>query len=364
MSALSDPLSFPRGKAMANHLALAPLTNSQSHADGTLSDEEIHWLTMRATGGFGLTMTAAAHVQAVGQGFPGQLGTFSDAHIPGLARAAEQIKAAGSVAIVQLHHAGNRSPEALIGTTPVCPSDDAETGARALSTDEVTQLVADFVSAAKRSESAGFDGVELHGAHGYIICQFLSGDLNKRTDQYCGSLENRSRLLFEILDGIRATCGPDFIVGVRVSPERFGMKIAEIREVCQRLIDTGHVDFLDLSLWDCFKQAEEDEWKGSTLTEVATKLERRTDPQGRYVPIGVAGKLTKPADLRRAIELGADFVFLGRAAILNHDYPQRLFADPDFVPTSIPVSVEYLLNEGLSETFVQYMRNWRGFVAE
>jgi 2,4-dienoyl-CoA reductase-like NADH-dependent reductase (Old Yellow Enzyme family) len=90
---------------------LAPLTNSQSAADGTLSDEEYRWLTMRAEGGFALTMTCASHVQAVGQGFPGQLGCFDDAHIPGLARLAEGIKQHDSLAVVQLHHAGRRSPK-------------------------------------------------------------------------------------------------------------------------------------------------------------------------------------------------------------------------------------------------------------
>ncbi|MBT5756621.1 MAG: NADH:flavin oxidoreductase, partial [Acidimicrobiaceae bacterium] len=221
-SPLLSPLQLPRGRALPNHFVLAPLTNQQSNVDGTLSDDEHRWLTMRADGGFGLTMTCAAHVQAVGQGFPGQLGVWGDHQLPGLTRLASDINATGSVSIAQLHHAGNRSPIEVIGTTPVCPSDDEETGARALSTDEVQELVADFVAAAVRCEAAGFDGVELHGAHGYIICQFLSSTLNRRGDEYGGSLENRSRLLFEMLADIREQCGDDFIVGVRLSPERFG----------------------------------------------------------------------------------------------------------------------------------------------
>ena len=137
MHTLFSPLTFPRGPAMKNRFMLAPLTNSQSHADGCLSDDEFHWLTMRAAGGFGLTMTCAAHVQAEGQGFPGQLGIFADQQLPGLSRLAAAIKAEGSVAIVQLHHAGMRSPTELIGTTPLCPSDNAEFGARAMTTAEV-----------------------------------------------------------------------------------------------------------------------------------------------------------------------------------------------------------------------------------
>src|SRR5512137_1772234 len=129
---LFEPMSLAHGPAMKNRFMLAPLTNLQSHADGRLSDEEFHWLTMRAEGGFGLTMTCAAHVQAIGQGFPGQLGIFGDEHLPGLARLAADLNATGTVSYVQLHHAGMRSPADVIGGQPVCPSDDEATGARAL----------------------------------------------------------------------------------------------------------------------------------------------------------------------------------------------------------------------------------------
>ena len=183
---LLESLSFPRGPAMKNRFMLAPLTNSQSHADGTLSDEEFRWLTMRAAGGFGLTMTCAAHVQAIGQGFPGQLGVFDDRHVPGLSRLAAAIKQQDSVAILQLHHAGMRSPAELIGESPVCPSDDEETGSRQLSHGEVEALVEGFIVGAQRAEAAGFDGVEIHGAHGYIVCQFLRDEINscQRHDQH------------------------------------------------------------------------------------------------------------------------------------------------------------------------------------
>ena len=191
MTTLLDPMSFRRGPAMKNRFMLAPLTNSQSQEDGVLSDEECHWLTMRAQGGFGLTMTCAAHVQAIGKGFPGQLGAFGDEHLDGLARLAAGINAENSVSIVQLHHAGMRSPAELIGESPVCPSADEETGARALGHDAVLQLIDDFVAAAVRSERAGFDGVEIHGAHGHIVAQFLSPEIKQRDDEFGGSLENR-----------------------------------------------------------------------------------------------------------------------------------------------------------------------------
>ena len=358
MSSFSDTVSFAHGPSMPNRFMLAPLTNMQSHADGTLSDAEHHWLTMRATGGFGLTMTCAAHVQRVGQGFPGQLGTFSDDHVPGLKRLASDIRATGSVAIVQLHHAGNRSPKDVIGTDPVCPSDDPSTGARALSTMEVEQLVTDFVRAAERCDEAGFDGIELHGAHGYMICQFLSSEINQRSDRYGGSLENRSRVLLDIIDGIRRKCRPDFHVGVRLSPERFGMVLDEIRELYGWLVDGAKVDMIDMSLWDCFAHAKDSNHADRRLIDVFAEL-----PRGG-VKVAVAGKLYAGSDVVRAIDAGADIVALGRAAILHHDFPRMMAKDPSVSMRSLPVTADELRAEGLSDGFVGYMRSWPGFVAE
>jgi len=354
-----DTLSFTHGPAMANRFMLAPLTNQQSHADGTLSHDEFHWLTMRATGGFGLTMTCAAHVQAVGQGFRGQLGVFGDQHLDGLTRLASALNATGTVSYMQLHHAGNRSPEDLIGAQPVCPSDDPSTGARALTTAEVEQVVADFVAAARRAEQAGFHGVELHGAHGYLICQFLSAELNQRTDRYGGSLENRSRVLFDIVDGIRAACGPDLALAVRLSPERFGVQLPEIVEVFGRLVDGGKVDMIDMSLWDVNRVPTPDGPDTRSLTEVFAEL-----PRGN-VRLGVAGKIHDPADVQRVLDQGVDIAILGRVGILHHDYPHLLAADSGFVPRRPPAPREVLLAEGLSPAFVDYMNtSFKGFVAD
>ena len=358
MTSVFDPVNFMHGPAMPNRFMLAPLTNQQSHPDGTLSDAERRWLTMRATGGFGMTMTAAAHVQEIGRAFPGQLGICRDDQIPALAAMADEIRATGSLAIVQLHHGGNRVPADLNNETPVCPSDDPETGARALSLEEVEQLRDDFIAAAVRAERAGYDGAELHGAHGYIICQFLSSEINHRNDAYGGSLENRSRLLFEIIDGVRRECRPDFHLSVRLSPERFGMVLDEIIEVYGRLVDTGAVDFIDMSLWDVFKEPNEEAHQGRTLAEIFAEI-----PRGD-VRLGVAGKIHDPADVQRMLDLGIDIIILGRVAILHHDYPNRLAADANFVPRRVPVSAATLHEEGLSDVFVNYMRNWKGFVAE
>ncbi|MCB0979694.1 MAG: NADH:flavin oxidoreductase [Acidimicrobiaceae bacterium] len=357
MTSPLDPVSFRRGPAMPNRLMLAPLTNRQSHADGTLSEEEHRWLAMRAEGGFGLTMTCAAHVQSVGQGFAGQLGIFGDQHLDGLTRLAASLNATGTVSYAQLHHAGNRAPADLIGTQPVCPSDDPETGARALTTAEVEQAVADFVAAAVRAERAGFRGVELHGAHGYLICQFLSPEINRRTDHYGGSLENRSRFLFEVLDGVRAACGPDLAVAVRLSPDRFGMRTEEIVEVYGRLVDGGQVDLLDMSLWDFQRATPEGPFEGRPLLDLFAE-----QPRGD-VRLGVAGKIHDPADVQEVLDRGVDIAVLGRVAILHHDYP-RLLANPGFEPRRPPVTPEVLAGEGVSPAFVEYLSsNFRGFVA-
>jgi 2,4-dienoyl-CoA reductase-like NADH-dependent reductase (Old Yellow Enzyme family) len=358
MPSLFDSIAFTRGPGLKNRCMLSPLTNLQSHVDGTLSDDEYHWLTLRARGGFGATVTCASHVQAQGQGFPGQLGCWSDAHLPGLTRLAAGIKSAGSNAYVQLHHAGMRSPQDLIGTQPVCPSDDAETGSRALTLSEVEQLREDFIAAAVRAERAGFDGVELHGAHGYILSQFMSSTYNRREDRYGGSLENRCRLVYEIIDGIRTRCRPDFTVGIRVSPERFGLLLAEMRQVVQGLLHDGRLDFVDLSLWDVFKEPNEEGFKSKPLVDWFMDLDRRD------VKVGVAGKIMDAATARKCLEHGADFVTIGRAAILHHDFPERVRADPDFVSMPLPVSAEHLRAEGLGPAFVGYMKTWKGFVAE
>ena len=350
-------LELSHGPALRNRLVLAPLTNCQSHEDGTLSDDEFRWLTLRARGGFALTMTCASHVQATGQGFPGQLGNFSGIHLAGLTRLAAAIKAAGSVALTQLHHAGMRSPPALIKGQPVCPSDDEKTGARALDGDEVERVRDDFIAAAERAERAGFDGVEIHGAHGYLLCQFLSAETNRRTDRYGGSLENRSRLLFEIVDGVRAQCRSNFIVGVRLSPERFGMRLTEVRSVAQRLLREGAIDFLDLSLWDVFKEPEEEDLRGRSLLSYFTELERHR------VRLGAAGRMMGGADVAQCLASGADFAVIGRAAILHHDFPMKLATDPGFRAIQTPVSADHLRNEGLGPAFVDYMRRWEGFVA-
>ncbi|MEY8848200.1 NADH:flavin oxidoreductase [Psychroserpens sp. XS_ASV72] len=358
MSDLNQPLTFPCGKTMPNRFMLAPMTNTQSNEDGTLSNAEYNWLTMRSKGGFGLTMTCASHVQANGKGFPGQLGIFDDVHIEGHKKLAQGIKTYGSLAVVQLHHAGMRSPEDLIEGSPVSASAIEKYNTKALSLKEVEQLRDDFIAAALRAKISGYDGVEVHGAHGYIISQFLSSEINKRTDSYGGTLENRARLLFEIVKGIRQTCGSDFLLGVRLSPERFGMQLTEIKTICKQLANDELIDFLDISLWDTFKMPEEEAHQSKTLLKHFTTLDLK------QVKLTVAGKITTAKEVQTVLSKGVDFVTIGRAAILHYDFPKQVMAHSDFKPIATPVSKSYLNDQGLSDPFIEYMKRWPDFVED
>lgn len=355
---IEDSLTFNCGSTLKNRFMLAPLTNQQSHENGQLSNQELHWLTMRAKGQFGLVMTCASHVQEIGKGFSGQLGIFSDDLIDGHLKLTTAIKAEGSLAVIQLHHAGMRSPKEVIGQKAVCPSDNEKQNARALTLNEIQQLKKDFVNAALRAKRCGYDGVEVHGAHGYILTQFLSSEINKRTDHYGGSLKNRSRLLFEIINEIRERCGSNFLLGVRLSPEKFGMKLSEIKIISQQLIDANIIDFIDLSLWDCFKVPEEYPESSLDLLEHVMQLDFKS------VKVTVAGNIKTGSDVQNVLNRGVDFVTIGHSAILHHDFPAKVICNPTFTPIETPVTEEYLKSEGLSDPFITYMRRWKGFVEE
>jgi 2,4-dienoyl-CoA reductase-like NADH-dependent reductase (Old Yellow Enzyme family) len=373
MKKLENKIIFPCGISMKNAFMLAPLTNTQSHENGCLSDDEFNWLTLRSKGGFGMTMSCASHVQSIGKGFPGQLGIYDDMHIDGLKSLTDQIKSFDSLAVAQLHHAGMRSPEEIIGERPVCPSSDDETNSRELSLDEVKRLRDDFIFAAIRAKKSGYDGVEIHGAHGYILCQFLSSTINKREDEYGGSLDNRSRIILEIINGIRQECGKKFLLGVRLSPERFGMKLDEIKSICKKIISMQKIDFIDMSLWDCFKYPDNFSKEDPNLEKIMnpekieknlkkTLLEHFTDLDFKNVLLTVAGNIRTGKDVHKIIGAGVDFAAIGRAAIVHHDFPKKVLNNPAFEPLNLPVSKAHLKNEGVSDKFIEYLRFFKGFV--
>jgi 2,4-dienoyl-CoA reductase-like NADH-dependent reductase (Old Yellow Enzyme family) len=355
---LFQPLSFAHGPQLKNRLLLAPLTNKQSNEDGTVSEHDIAWIGRCAQDGYGMTMTCATNVQRAGKGFHGQLGIYDERHMEGLTRLATLIRASGSVSSVQLHHGGARALGGVNGI-PVGPSGHIAEGARILTIAEVEQLRDDFIRAAKRADASGFDGVEVHGAFGHVLAQFLSPTLNTRTDHYGGTLEGRSRLLFEIIEGIRDTCRSDFQLGLRLSAERFGLQVAEIRDVAAEAMHRGSVDYLDMALHDIDKTTDVEEFRGRTLLSIFTEL-----PRGN-VKLGSSGKVMSARKASAALKAGCDFVMIGRAAILQPGFPERVQLDPDYRSPDLPVTQSHLETSGLSPAFIKYMREgWDDFVSD
>ena len=146
---------------------------------------------------------------------------------------------------------------------------------------------------------------------------------------------------------------------MRISPERFNIDIGEAREFAHQLMTCGKIDYLDMSLWDCFKEPEHADYKGRALIDLFTDIERGG------TPLGVAGKIMDTATAQKCLDHGADFVLIGRGAILHHDFPKRAIADAAFRCVERPVTREYLRDEGLGQAFVDYLATgWKGFVAE
>ncbi len=348
MHDLSSPLTFRNGVTAKNRAWLAPLTNMQSHADGTLSDDELRFLTMRAEGGFGVIETCASHIALDGQGWPGELGSYDDKLLPGLSRLASAVKSRGALALVQLFHGGVRAPSSVTGRQPWSASafEEAREGTEA----DILGAIEGFRAAAVRAHRAGFDGVELHGAHGYLLSQFLSATMNRRTDRW----GDRPLLLRETLRAVRAAVPASFVVGVRISPEDFGnakgLDLDENLALARMLVSDG-IDFLHLSLWDTTRNTTK------RPEQHALPLFREVVP--REVPIVVAGKVWTRRDAERLFAMGADAVALGRSAIANPDWPEH----PD-TPRMPPLTLHELHERGLNPVFAEYMRKWKGFVAD
>jgi 2,4-dienoyl-CoA reductase-like NADH-dependent reductase (Old Yellow Enzyme family) len=163
-------------------------------------------------------------------------------------------------------------------------------------------------------------------------------------------------MLFEIIDGISKACGPSFSLGVRLSPERFGVQIDESLDLAARLLQDPRLDYLDMSLWDVFKEPQDPAYHGKSLLMHFAELPRAG------VALGAAGKIVNAQDCRAVLDAGLDFVVLGRTAILHSNVPQSIAADPQFAPVKIPVTRDYLAEQGLGEAFINYMSTWKGFV--
>jgi 2,4-dienoyl-CoA reductase-like NADH-dependent reductase (Old Yellow Enzyme family) len=355
---------------LPHRLAMAPMTRDRSTPEGVPTELNAEYYAQRASNA--LIITEGTQPSADGQGYLLTPGMYTGEQVAGWRKVTDAVHAAGGRIVVQLMHTGriahpDNTPH---GRQPVAPSAVRPAGTmftpsgpqemprpRALSTQEVAATVGDFRRAAAGAVEAGADGVEIHGANGYLVHQFLSGNTNRRTDRYGGSAANRARIVFDIIKGVRARTRPDFQLGIRISPERFGLVFAEQLALAEQLLTSGDLDYVDMSLWDCFKLPVEAAYAGKPLIDWFAEL-----PRGR-TRLGAAGKLMRGDDMRRLLGAGADFAILGRAAILHHDYPQRFAADPDFAPIALPVTRAHLAAEGLSPKFIEYMNGWKGFVA-
>lgn len=342
-----------------NRVWLAPLTNMQSHPDGTLSDDELHFLAMRADGGFGLIETCAAHVSQEGKAWAGELGVSEDVMSAGLARLATRIHAGGALASAQLFHGGLRASSEVSGLPTWSASAYGEPGQalpRAATEADIEGVVAAFASAARRCEAAGFDAIELHGAHGYLLSQFLSTVYNTRSDRWGGSLENRARLIRTVLRAVKAAA-PSLVLAVRLSPEDFGqakgIDLDETIQVARWLAEDG-MDLVHLSLWQSARNTtKRPEHHPITLFREAL---------GPSMKMVVAGKIWTREEGEALLALGADAIALGRAAIATPDWVRRVHAnEPVQMP---PYTVAELRARGLNERFAGYMRQWKGFVAD
>lgn len=345
---------------------MAPLTNLQSNVDGTLGEDEYTWLTRRAKEGFGIIITCAAHVSKDGQGWHGELGIFDDVHLAGLTKLANGIHEHQSLAIVQIFHGGARSPEDVTGHQPWSASaHEMKAGNKVIDVrqgteDDIHRTIQAFVDAADRAFRAGFDGVELHGAHGYLLHQFMSTVTNTRSDEWGGNFENRTRLIRIILSSIKKKVPTGFMVGVRLSPEDKytfqGIDFDESLELARILAEEG-ADYIHISPWEALKRPD----KYSNIDKALITYFR--EAVSHDIPVMVAGGIWTGSDAEYALDLGADFVALGRAAIGVPDWPARV-KHSDLILPSPPFTIDQLRKADLGEKFIEYMKRWKGFVAE
>lgn len=325
MMKLFQPVNIGKME-LKNRLVVPPMGSGFSAPDGTVTDRLIEYHEARARGGFGLIIVEVTAIDPLGRGFPFELGIWDDKFMPGLRRMVDRIHAAGAKVAVQLHHAGRSTFSSVLGgQQPVAPSPIPDPiireVPREMAVEEVRSLVEAYAQGARRAKDSGFDAVELHGAHGYLIAQFMSAYANKRTDEYGGDLEGFLRFPLEILQRVRELVGPDYPILFRISGDEVvaeGRTLDESVLAAKRLVGAG-VDALHVSVGV---------FESSHLTSAPPAMEpgfnaaaAATVKQNVSVPVIAVGRVIDPTVAEDIISSGkADLVAIGRASL----------ADPEF----------------------------------
>ena len=351
---LFDPLSL-RDVTLRNRIGVSPMCQYSSE-DGQAGDWHLVHLGSRAVGGAGLVMTEATAVEARGRISPQDLGIWKDDHVPALARVARFVRAQGAAAGVQLAHAGRKASTARPwegggpldpgrgGWRPVvsatsAPFDAGYPEPHALSEPEIDQVVAAFGAAAARVAAAGFDVVEIHAAHGYLLHQFLSPVTNQRTDRWGGSFDNRTRLVREVVRSVRRVWPERLPLLVRVSASDWlgarGWDIDDTVALARLLVADG-VDLIDCSSGGIAPRVAIDAGPGyQTPFAVRIRAEAR-------IPTAAIGFITSPAQAEHVLRTGqADMVLLARELLRDPYWPLRAAAELRAEPGAAPWPAQY-----------------------
>ena len=237
-----------------NRIVMPPMGTNLGNPDGTVSEANLAYMKRRARGGAGVIITEISAIHPSGMALPSELGSYDDRFIPGLKMLADVIHSHGSKAVLQLHHTGRESLFLLKAGKAIAPSPIRSLvfglTPREMTREEIEELIAAFGAAAFRGKEAGFDAVEVHGAHGYLLTQFLSALSNQRTDEYGGDLSNRSRFIREVLQAVHRRVGEDFPVSLRLSAEEFikgGYTVEDLKPLLPEWVKAG-ADVIHASL--------------------------------------------------------------------------------------------------------------------
>lgn len=252
MSAPFEKITI-NGMSLNNRFVRSATWEGLAEKDGTVTDKLTEMMTELARNEVGLIITGYAFVSPDGQSSPQQLAAHDDCFIKGLQEMVQAVHSVGGKIALQVVHAGKFSMPELTGQTPMGPSadknEDGQITCRAMSKDDISAMVSAFTKAASRGKQAGFDAIQIHAAHGFLLSQFLSPAFNKRTDIYGGSIENRARLLLEVIRSVRGAVGNNYPILVKLNSEDFlkgGMTREEAISVSV-MLEKASVDSIEFS---------------------------------------------------------------------------------------------------------------------